>query len=129
MSILIRLAVIALYLLLVSAHSAASDGTAERADHFKGLPADTLAEALTNLSEYNAVLASILAENQLGPRELHNVHELTYTLENALQRLMIELNGLADTLEEIHLASERNDAETVRRQGEQYLKVSRTVID
>lgn len=106
-------------LLLALATPALAD---ERPDHFKGEPAETLEQALSNLSEYNAKLSELLAKDDLTPVDMHEVHQLTYTLENALQRLDREVDSLAETLEEVHLASESADSGTVREQGKAYLQ-------
>ncbi|MDZ7736771.1 MAG: DUF6746 family protein [Gammaproteobacteria bacterium] len=101
----------------------------ERPEHFEGKSAETLEQAVANFSEYNNKLEGLLARDELGAAELHEVHQLTYTLENALGRINKELEELEDTLEDVHLASERADAETVQRQGRIYLDTARTVIE
>ena len=93
----------------------------ERPDHFEGERAATLDEALAHLSTYNARLESILAKDELGPEDTAEIHELTYTLENALAKIKSEVEGLEETLEEVHVASERYEVETVRSQGRKYL--------
>lgn len=128
MSVFSRLAVGALSALLFCSYAGATDGLQGRVDHFKGMPADTLDEALANLSAYNAELEQMLANPELDAMTLHSVHELTYTLENALERLILELQDLADTLEEVHVASEQADAETVRNKGNEYLETARSVV-
>ncbi|MCA1806064.1 MAG: hypothetical protein LC646_12220 [Xanthomonadaceae bacterium] len=100
----------------------------ERPDHFKGLPANTLEEAVRNFSEHNHKLEAVLTQDTLTSRELFAIHELTYTLENALERINTELEALAETLEEVHVASETADTETVRSKGGEYLSVSRKMI-
>ena len=100
----------------------------ERLDHFKGIPADTLEQAVTNFSEYNNKLAEILAKDNLSPKELHSVHELTYTLENALEKINVEFIELAKILETVHVASETGDAKTVKNQGTLYLNTALQII-
>lgn len=102
---------------------------ADRADHFEGLPAETLEAAVQNLSEYNERLQAILDRDDLSSTDLAEVHEITYTLENALQKVALEFDDLADTLEAVHLASESADARTVQEQGRAYLETARKVID
>lgn len=101
----------------------------ERPDHFKGLPAETLEEAVGNFSEYNGRLEEILSSEELSAADLSAIHELTYTLENALGKINEELTALADVLEEVHLASEHNGYDDVRRHGRQYLDISRRIIE
>ncbi|MEX2328024.1 MAG: DUF6746 family protein, partial [Pseudomonadales bacterium] len=98
--------------------------TDKRPEHFKGKPAHTLEEAVNNLSEYNRKLAVILERKELGPHDLHEVHQLTYTLENALEKLHAEYATMADALEDVHVASERADAATVKAQGKVFLETS-----
>jgi DNA repair ATPase RecN len=100
----------------------------ERPEHFEGKPADTLDQAVANFSEANGKLAAILEEEDLGPEELHEVHQLTYTLENALEKIREDLDELAEVLEEIHIASETIDTETVKARGEDYLEAARKVV-
>lgn len=101
---------------------------ADRADHFEGKPADTLAEAVANMSEYNEQLAAILAQEALSPQDMHNVHQLTYTLENALEKIRAEVVEVADVLEAVHVASETSDPDTVKAQGAVYLHTMGTLI-
>ena len=101
---------------------------ADRADHFEGKSADTLAEAVANMSEYNEQLAAILAQEALIPQDMHNVHQLTYTLENALERIRAEVVELADVLETVHLASETADTDAVLESGAVYLDTARILV-
>lgn len=100
----------------------------ERPDHFRGKDSATLAEAVANFSEYNKQLASLVAKSDLAPADMVKVHELTYTLENALEKLRQELEQLAGTLEEVHVASEKLDAAVIKSRGRVYLETARKVI-
>src|SRR5690606_23749203 len=93
----------------------------ERPDHYKGEPSATLEQALANLSSHNTQLAAILAKDELGPEDTAKIHELTYTLENALERISDDVEALQETLELVHVASERYEVEAVRTQGRKYL--------
>ncbi|WP_238375833.1 DUF6746 family protein [Ectothiorhodospira magna] len=101
---------------------------ADRVQHFKGLPSETLEQAVENFSEYNARLEAVLA-TELTPEKVAQIHELTYTLEVALEKITEELKALAETLEELHVASEENDLDQVKIKGEAYLSAARKVID
>jgi hypothetical protein len=94
----------------------------DRPDHFKGKPAPTLEAALANLQEGNAQLAALLAQQSLSAKDLLHVHQLSYTLEVALAKLGAEQARLAELMEKIHLASERNDGKTVKSAGTAYLQ-------
>lgn len=117
---------VALFMLLVIVFplAFASD---DRADHFEGQPSRTLDEALENFNQANAELAEILAQEELDSHAVFEVHQLTYTLENALEKMREEMEDLAQVLEEVHVASERNDAETVKNRGDVYLETARKV--
>lgn len=101
----------------------------ERPDHFEGKPAETLEQAVVNFTEYNTKLKELLAQETLSPQDLHEVHQLTYTLENALAKINTEFAGLEKTLEAIHVASESADAKTVKTQGRAYLDTAGKVIE
>ncbi|MGY0650704.1 DUF6746 family protein [Luteimonas sp. A537] len=93
----------------------------ERPEHFEGEASATLDQALANFANYNAQLAAVLAEDDMRPEHTAKIHELTYTLENALEKIASELDDLAETLESVHVASERYEVDTVRAQGRKYL--------
>lgn len=97
---------------------------AGESQHFSGAPADTLPQAMTNLGEYNQKLAMVLAAD-LDPTALSEVHQLTYSLENALARITLELDDLTQTLEAVHQASEHADPSSVQQQGARYLEKAR----
>lgn len=94
----------------------------ERIEHFKGKPAKTLDQAVENFVQYNHRLEMVLAQEATDAR-LVEIHELTYTLENALEKLNAEMAALADTLEEVHVASETYDREALAEAAERYLEV------
>jgi hypothetical protein len=104
--------------------SIALSATAERIDHYKGKPSHTLGEALVNFSEANQQLEKLLA-GEIGNTELAAIHELTYTLENALKKINESLGEAVEMLEEVHIASETFDRATVKSKGEAYLSVSK----
>ncbi len=113
----------------VIAFSASSGVSAsDRVDHFQGKPAETLEEAVANFSQYNQRLEGLLSKNTLSQDDLFQIHELTYTLENALEKINAEFAELADTLEELHVASETGDADGAKRHGDAYLDTARKVI-
>ena len=93
----------------------------ERPDHFKGEASPTLEDAMANLTEYNRQLEAIVAKDTLEPMDAAEVHQLTYTLENALQKIESELEDLQQVLEEVHVASERMEFDVVKQRGRDYL--------
>ncbi|MFP4208137.1 MAG: DUF6746 family protein [Wenzhouxiangella sp.] len=100
----------------------------DRVDHFEGEPARTLQEALANFREANARLGEIVSQDNPDTEAVFEVHQLTYTLENALEKIRDEMEDLAEVLEEVHLASERNDGETVRVRGRDYLDTANRIV-
>jgi hypothetical protein len=94
----------------------------ERPDHYQPKPSPTLEAALANLTEFNPKLAALLEKDSLTPEELNQVHQLTYTLEAALEKLGSEQARVAELLEEVHVASEKNDSSTVKTSGRAYLE-------
>jgi len=100
---------------------------AEAPEHFEGEPAETLEQAVANFSEFNRKLETLL-DGDLDPRTLHEIHKLTYTLENAVDRLDTELDEIAAMLEAVHVAAEQAERRTVREQGAAYLDKSRKIV-
>ena len=100
---------------------------AETVEHFEGKNAESLEEAVTNFKLYNQRLESLLKKDSMSADDVTKVHELTYTLENALAKINDELGKFAVTLEEVHLASEKYDADAVRDHGDAYMEVINTI--
>lgn len=99
----------------------------ESVGHFKGLAAPDLETAVSNFSEYNNRLETALS-GELTDNDLMTIHKLTYTLENALEKINIDLEELAQTLEKVHVASETYNRDALKEAGPAYLKTSRSVI-
>ncbi|MFC3339728.1 DUF6746 family protein [Paracandidimonas soli] len=115
--------------ILMAGMLAVSSVTAnERVDHAQGKPAETLEQAVANFSEGNRQLSELLATKPMTPDVFHEIHMLSYTLENALKKINEEFAALADTLEEVHLGSERMDEGAVVMNGEDYLAVAGKVV-
>ena len=106
---------------MLVAQSAIAD---DRPDHFEGRASDTLDAALANLTGANQEVASILAKEEVSMTDMARIHELTYTLENALERIDEEYDELEEQLEALHLASEGGESERVRELGKTYLDKS-----
>lgn len=100
----------------------------KRPEHFKGESSENLQQAVANLSAYNQKLAAIIGKSELSLEDMAEIHQLTYTLENALQRMDKELDNIAETLEEVHLGSEQAAFDKVKKQGQEYLKKSSLLV-
>jgi hypothetical protein len=114
---ILKNATLALLLLLI-VQSAIAD---ERPDHFEGQASDTLEEAIANFAEANQEVAAILGQDEISMTDMARIHELTYTLENALERIDEDYDRLEEQLEALHLASEGADIERARELGKTYL--------
>lgn len=119
---ILKYGLLGMFLILGSQSVLAQD----RFDHYEGEPARSLEQALKNFAEYNAKLESVL-QRELTPEDMAEIHQLTYTLENALERISIELEQLAETLEEVHLGSERLEYDGVREAARLYLETARKI--
>jgi hypothetical protein len=69
----------------------------------------TLKTALCNIVNYNKILTQLTQKEEMSVEDMVKIHELTYTLENALGKLSEDLAKAAVDLEEVHLASEKLD--------------------
>ena len=89
--------------------------------HFKAIVSTDIASALCNLKTYNAELQQVTGEKDVDTMGMLKVHELTYTLENALQKIQAELTTIAADLEEVHQSSESHDQTKVKSYTEKYI--------
>lgn len=112
---------------LVLLASASSALASDRPAHFKGKDANTLAEAVANFKEANQRFAQ-LQSAQLTPEAMAEIHQLTYSMEVALEKIHQETAQLKVVLEEVHIASEKMDTSTVQQQGALYLKNATTLV-
>ena len=102
------------------AFTAASYASDARVEHFKGHASPDLSTAVANLAEYNKQL-QVMVDSALSDEDMAEIHMLTYTLENALERINLELEEIAEALEEVHLASETLDRERLTGNAAIYL--------
>ena len=93
----------------------------DRIDHFPSQTPETMEQAVAFFNDYNQRLASLLSQEELSLRDLATIHEWTYTLENSLEYLRDQLARLADSLEDLHVASETADIAGTQAQGQRYL--------
>lgn len=119
---------------LLGGSAIASEGSTgghddERAEHFEGEAAADIAEARANLAAANAELRELLAQDEMSSADMARVHEISYTMENAIQRVQTDLEEAAVALEEVHLASEEMDRETVSQRAPDYLDLVEALED
>jgi len=89
--------------------------------HYKGQDVNTVEEAIAVLQEYNPKLQALLESDELKPQDMGKIHEMTYTMENALKILEGSLNITQRNLEELHLSSEKMETEKAQVYGKLYL--------
>lgn len=100
----------------------------EKVDHYAAETAADLAEAMVNFSTYNKHMADILAQSEMTRDRMEDIHQLTYTLEVALEKIITEAQDLAERLEEVHLASEDSDADKLTALATSYLAIARQLV-
>lgn len=108
------------------AFSHVTANASDRPNHFQGKEITSQAQALTVFKEANIKLAEVL-KTDLNPTSMTTIHELTYTLENALALIPAADDEIKEVLEEVHLGSEMMDAERVRDNGEYYLQLAKKI--
>lgn len=91
-----------------------------RVAHYTAQKAGSIDETLVNLREANAKLKSLLA-GEVGEYDIHDIHSLSYTLEESLARLAEEIKQLHNTVADMHFASEGLNRDAVIDYGEAYL--------
>ena len=101
----------------------------EKYSHFPSLESADTASALCNLEVFNKKLQTLIKKDKLTPEDMVKVHELTYTLENAVIRLQKDLKTVAVDLENVHLASERLDKDTIKDSGKGYLDATNAILN
>ena len=106
---------LAIGLLAQSAHSD------EQYAHFPALESNDLQTAICNIQTYNQKLNAILSAPEITVQDMVKVHELTYTLENAVNFLKGSLEQTSIDLEKVHKASEVLDASIIKNAGKRYM--------
>lgn len=111
---------------LIASFNANASG-ANQVRHFAGAQSATLEQALENFSSNNKEVAKLL-NGEVNETDMAKIHELTYSLENALEKIRNELDDLADTLENLHNASEVMKRDDVIKQGQKYITTAQKVV-
>lgn len=100
----------------------------QKVDHYAGELSEDLTQALANFRDYNARMAAILAKDTLSGDDMEDIHQLTYTIETALAKIIAEAKDLADALERVHEASEGGSPEYLRGLAGPYLTVAQQLV-
>lgn len=93
---------------------------ANRVAHYAAQQADSIEQTMKNLRETNAKLKELLA-GEVGEYDIHDIHSLSYTLEDSLTRIADEIKQLHNTVADMHFASEGLKREAVIDYGAAYL--------
>jgi len=93
----------------------------QQVQHYKAEPAPNLKAAVENLRDYNRKLEQHL-DQEMTVENMEKIHQLSYTLENALKRMDKDLENIASVLEGMHLASEARNQDKVEGNAETYLE-------
>jgi plastocyanin len=93
----------------------------ERVEHYKGQAIETAEAAIKALRDNNAKIAALLASEEFGAVEMEDIHEISYTLETSIDKLIKERAGTPDKLgsideavQAVHYASEKQEEEELR---------------
>ncbi len=100
----------------------------EKYNHFPSLEAANTSAAFCNLAKFNQKLQAITNKKTLTAEDMVKVHELTYTLENAVIRLQKELDVIAVDLEKVHKASEHLKQDVIKNSGAKYLVATQLLL-
>lgn len=97
---------------------------ATNVDHFKGQPSADLKSAICNLQKFDKKLKEVTKQTPITASDMAKIHQLTYTLEVALQKVQQELQTAAVELEKVHKGSESMDNLQVKTAAEKYLNIT-----
>mgnify|MGYP000235845573 CR=1 FL=1 len=97
-------------------------------DHFKGKEAGSYDAALTLFKQYNEKVEALINKDKLSYGDMHNIHEYTYTIENALAKINQEMNALAEQLETLHKASETAKSDSALAAGRTYIENAKRLV-
>ncbi len=93
----------------------------ERTMHYEGQSYATTDEALEALKAHNKEIAELIKAEMLSNSDLERIHEISYSLETAIDKMIAEKAGKADQLgaideavQAVHYASENHEDAQVR---------------
>lgn len=111
-----------LVVLLTAAFLSPRAHSEDKYAHFPAVASQDLPTALCNINTYNEKLSELINKPILSAQDMVKVHELTYTLENAINFLKASLEQTSVDLEKVHKASEVLNQSIVKDTGKQYVK-------
>ena len=114
--------------LAVSLMTISSLGMASDDRHFHGERVDSLSQAVKVFSEQNKKFAAMLEKGSISLKEMGDIHQMTYSMENALRKIKREVDEMEYLLEEVHEASEHGGNQKVLEDGRKYLEKAQTLV-
>jgi len=99
----------------------------ERAEHYEGKEIENRSQAVETLKAVNGKLQTWLS-GELTSQRMTKIHQISYTMENALPYLNGDTETASEHLEGMHLASERMEAGAVKTHGDAYLHTVRELL-
>ncbi len=103
------------------------DASESKIDHYAAGDIASVGDAVQSLKTSGDKIAAILKKESLTVQEIETVHEISYTIEAAVEKLRgsgkfdsKRLETLSSTVEEIHLASEQHLEDIVRKYFKDY---------
>lgn len=92
-----------------------------RVMHYEGDTVETAAAALQSLKDHDAKIADILKAETLEDSALESIHEISYSLETAIDKLIADkagetakLEAVDEAVQAVHYASENHEDAKVR---------------
>lgn len=116
-----------LFISLAVVSFAVASAQATDIKHFKGEKPESLAEAFAIIEKYNPQLESFIS-SEPTPQQMAEIHQMTYSLENALKFIDDHLDETQENLEKVHIASETMEKETVQEKGKEYLQGTKELV-
>lgn len=105
----------------------AADPAPERVSHYEAQKGESIEQTIAILLETNAKLKELLA-GEMGEYDIHDIHSLSYTLEDSLMAIANEVKQLHGTVADMHFASEGQDRDAVIDYGKAYLSGVEKII-
>lgn len=89
----------------------------ERVEHYAAVQPQNETEALVQLAEKTNAVAAIMANDELTDSDLEAIHEVTYSLETAVDKLRetqteaseAKLDAVDEAVQALHYASENHE--------------------
>lgn len=92
-----------------------------RVEHYEGEAIKNSAEAMDKFEVHNAEIATLLEKETLDDSDLEKIHEISYTLEAAIDKIREEgkaeealVDEADEAIQAVHFASEKHEEATIR---------------